>query len=85
MSVTKKCRRCTECKESEHHWIPDSRFGDGSTRGEHEWVCKHCPARGDECDVCEGYGVTDLHNINAWCIACKGEGVCLCGHAKRAT
>ena len=46
-----KCRRCSECMESEHHWLSDPRpdVDDDATdeqlaAAEYVWQCKHCPA-----------------------------------------
>ena len=60
MTIT-ACRRCSECVGCEHHWIEDP-------TPEHDYVCKHCEAKGDMCLECSGDG----------CEACKEFGVVLC-------
>ena len=54
------CRRCSECVGCEHHWIPDP-------CPDHDYVCKHCDAKGDMCLNCTGDG----------CEPCKESGVIL--------
>ena len=54
------CRKCHDCLESWHHWLADPDPG-----GRWEYVCKHCPAKGDGCAECGGDGCAD----------CDGEGV----------
>lgn len=46
-----KCRRCSECVGSEHHWLSDPRpdVDDDATDEQiaaapYVWQCKHCPA-----------------------------------------
>ena len=46
------CRRCSECKGATHHWIANGYFYD----------CKHCEAKGDECETCGGEGCDDCHH-----------------------
>ena len=55
-----RCRRCSECPDNSHHWMPDPH---PTKRGDH--CCKHCPQRGDTCDDCDGEG----------CESCRWEGV----------
>jgi len=47
--AARTCRRCTTCEDFEHHWLEDPQ-PDVVT----DWACKHCPARGVECPVCDG-------------------------------
>ncbi len=54
--------KCTVCKDASHHWIPDPR-----PAVKNDYICKHCPALGDECVVCETTG----------CAVCNSEGVIL--------
>lgn len=69
-TTTKRCRKCHECKDNSHHWIPNPRMG---SRDNHEWICKHCPAKGDDCEQCDGYGYCDDDYSN--CQKCNGDGV----------
>ena len=70
MNMT-KCRRCAECEDFSHHWMDNSNFGNDPTNpdGEENYnteathVCKHCPACGNECELCQGGG----------CANCDGE------------
>ena len=65
----KTCRRCSECADSEHHWIED--YDDVTDT---EYGCKHCQIRGVECGQCWGEGIkpgTDDEN----CAKCSGHGV----------
>ena len=69
------CRKCSECLDNSHHWIPNSSFGDDSAPEELqdvEFVCKHCEAEGTECEICFGSGVGEFENC---CTECSGEGV----------
>jgi len=72
-----KCRRCSECPNSNHHWLPNSDFGnDEDPEAEHtmrDYVCKHCPMVGNECPACFGSGETD--DEDGPCPDCDGEGV----------
>lgn len=69
-----KCRRCSECPDSKHHWLDNPHFGDAVETLDddtspsalmHTHVCKHCDVLGDECVDCDGDG----------CCSCDGEGV----------
>ena len=49
------CRRCSECQGENHHWIehceePEASEGDGFVG----YICKHCPARAEMCEHCDG-------------------------------
>lgn len=48
------CRRCSECRGENHHWLeacnPPAPDGDGFVGFE----CKHCDARAEQCDACDG-------------------------------
>lgn len=68
-----KCRRCSVCRNSSHHWLPNTAFGDlNEENNEVEYVCKHCDAIGDECVNCFAEGCDD----------CDGEGVILISGGK---
>ena len=69
------CSRCAECSKYSHHWIPNSRFGDGTPWGEAEMICKHCIVLGDECRSCYGHGTQAGDGEEAFCDVCNGEGV----------
>lgn len=72
------CRRCTECVDMTHHWLPNPAFGDdGRENNQAEYVCKHCPQLGDECCECYGDGrIVEFDDIDGWfCVECGGEGV----------
>lgn len=82
MSET-KCKRCSDCANSEHHWIDNDFFGDfddpePDSDPRYSHVCKHCDAVGSECPDCDGAG-GDLYDTDfEWeCERCKGEGVVL--------
>lgn len=72
-----KCRRCSECRDSEHHWMPNPDFGDDwyedAEHPEAEYICKHCDALGEECRECEGHG--SPHGSEDECEQCWGEGI----------
>lgn len=73
-----ECQRCSECRDAEHHWLPNPGFGDGDEPDEDEdedgdaepqnpdyaFVCKHCPAVGGECPECDGDGVTSYPTLD---------------------
>jgi hypothetical protein len=65
------CRRCSECRGSEHHWLDNMDF-EGPE--DPEYVCKHCPAVGIECSACE----EGIRNGKR-CGVCQGEGILQCG------
>lgn len=70
-----KCRRCSECANSTHHWMENSEYGnhEGPIQPhEAEFCCKHCPATGDECPDCSGEGIGPLDDP---CETCGGAGV----------
>lgn len=76
------CRRCSECMGSEHHWMSNPGFGDGeegSRNPDYEFICKHCPALGGECDECDGEGATtrsiDDDDVEIDCPKCEGWGI----------
>lgn len=78
------CRRCTECKGQDHHWLEhgapltdDCPHGEllstdceSCIRDAPAYVCKHCEAPGDACDWCD----EGLTHAGA-CTACDGTGV----------
>jgi DnaJ-class molecular chaperone len=76
------CRRCSECANSDHHWLENGDFGNdpddsGDPTG-NEYICKHCPAVGDECPDCYGEGeVEDDYSVGQTCARCGGEGIIL--------
>lgn len=77
------CRRCSECKGCEHHWLENGvPVEDACPHGEQlstdcetcilaapDYVCKHCPAQGDSCPEC-GLGIEPEET----CGTCKGVG-----------
>lgn len=70
----KSCRRCNECRGQSHHWIPNSRVG--ITDNEPQWICKHCPAKGEDCPTCSGFGCSGAPPDGGdTCLVCRGEGV----------
>lgn len=76
------CRRCSECPNSSHHWMPETGDDDDGP----EWGCKHCNAMGDTCPDCYGDGIDPndylLPQISGDpnpCPTCDGEGVILVG------
>lgn len=72
------CRRCSECANSSHHWIPNASFGDDSAgvTSRFEFICKHCPAVGNECPGCCGTGEGESDTTDL-CTECDGDGVIL--------
>lgn len=87
-----ECRRCSECPDSEHHWLDNGDFGNGDAQGAYigaQYVCKHCPALGVECLECHGGDLlggedSEHRRIDRWrseCRMCRGHGVILCGHS----
>lgn len=81
----KPCRRCSECVGCEHHWLDNTEFGainecglDRPDATGNEYMCKHCPAVGDECENCGGDGSIDGKDDEcsaACCPTCRGRGV----------
>lgn len=75
------CRRCSECENSSHHWLPNPNLGDAE-EGEHSghaYCCKHCDAQGNECEACYGSGCADEDGPESVeCPECNGEGVIQC-------
>lgn len=64
--MLKECKRCSECRNSKHHWICNGEFYD----------CKHCDAKGEMCDECDGTGEDGLGKfIHDLCPHCDGHGV----------
>lgn len=43
------CRQCSEC-DGLHHWLDTCGDDDDP---EPRWVCKHCDARADMCELCD--------------------------------
>jgi hypothetical protein len=74
MSSPTTCRRCSECQDSEHHWIDNDEC---SGEDDPAHACKHCDALGDECEMCDGEGgrTSEDGEQLALCPACKGHGV----------
>lgn len=80
LNANKACRRCSECVGAVHHWLENDDFGfpsdaysDRPEATGNEYVCKHCPAVGDACEVCNGTGGhSDPDNK---CPCCKGDGI----------
>ena len=52
-AMVQTCRRCSECRGENHHWLeacnPPAPDGDGFVGYE----CKHCDARAEMCDACD--------------------------------
>jgi hypothetical protein len=63
------CRRCTTCEGMRHHWIEDPDEDDPDAP---DYACKHCDARGVECEVCDGDGTDEDGEL---CAVCNTEGV----------
>lgn len=66
------CRRCSECQGCDHHWMDNLDFEDEND--DPEYVCKHCPAVGTDCQWCE----EGIRNGKR-CGICKGDGILQCG------
>jgi hypothetical protein len=47
--VNTNCRRCSECPDAKHHWLPECPPGE-----EPYWGCKHCDYRCESvsCEAC---------------------------------
>lgn len=85
MSETKvECRRCSECPDGPHHWMPNGDFGDGDDprrpeTADYAFICKHCPAVAGECPDCQGEGAATFvrgdEDVEADCPRCAGWGV----------
>lgn len=73
------CPNCSECVGYSHHWIPDSQEDPDLP----EYACKHCSARGTECENCNGEGCRvvsfDQGRFQAGelCNHCNREGIIL--------
>lgn len=65
------CRRCSECRNSDHHWLDNM---DWETESDPNYRCKHCPAVGVDCSQCD----EGLSNGKR-CGVCQGAGVLQCG------
>lgn len=77
----KQCRRCSECSNSEHHWMERCVF-DASDELYATHVCKHCEILGFECQECGGDGKHDSGGFTPWgepidlpCESCQSHGV----------
>lgn len=62
------CRRCGECRESEHHWID-------ANSPLFDYRCKHCDAVASDCPDCCGSGQEDMHADGTPCETCGGPGM----------
>lgn len=83
------CRRCGECIGCDHHWMEEVTYATYDENDDPldaepiaDRVCKHCPAIGNECEECGGYGVIDGENeagqdVEADCPECDGRGIIL--------
>lgn len=77
------CRRCSECKGMDHHWLPNPNFALDETSQFYEpgeptectHICKHCDAQGEYCEACDGLGTPSGEAAGLICGACNGEGV----------
>lgn len=79
------CRRCSDCEGENHHWIEEA---DEKT-GWCGYLCKHCPARAEMCDDCDGViepGHRCDGSSDAWSVALddQRDGFFACG-PNRAT
>lgn len=73
MTTVTKCRRCAECRDNSHHWIPNINFG--VKEDSPQWICKHCPSKGEECPACYGFGNSEMDGSGDQCAVCDAEGV----------
>lgn len=85
--MANECRRCSECVGSEHHWMENGDFGaddDDPDYLEDEYrqptgnmyICKHCPAAGDDCPHCRGAGEFAAASGSVVpCFDCGGDGI----------
>lgn len=64
------CRRCTECRHRDHHWIESSLAPDDPDFEPGEYVCKHCGERGIECETCHGDGFVLFGDTEVFCPTC---------------
>lgn len=46
------CRQCSEC-DGNHHWLETCCDSDDGPADPH-FICKHCDARADCCEECDG-------------------------------
>jgi hypothetical protein len=78
---TNQCRRCSECKGQDHHWLDNPDFGNGDDPDDpasvdYQFTCKHCPAMGGECPDCDGLGIQDDDiEDDRDCPRCQGVGI----------
>jgi DnaJ-class molecular chaperone len=78
MATVTKCRRCTDCQLTKHHWLNNPGFADDEAESSDiEFICKHCPATGSECRKCHGSGQfkEPRSAFSDICPVCDGEGV----------
>lgn len=77
--MAEKCPRCSECRNRDHHWMPNPDFGNDPAVADHpvaaEWVCKHCSSVGMDCRHCFGTGEEPGLEGEEPCSCCGGEGV----------
>lgn len=64
-------KQCSVCEGASHHWLPNSEIDDPM---DPTHVCKHCDAKGDECEYCEGDG-NNPNGPDGPCPVCNGEAV----------
>jgi hypothetical protein len=72
MSEPIKCRRCSECPNSRHHWMEcceETETAEGTVIFDR--ICKHCELLGTACGDCENLDAS----IDITCIQCQGYGV----------
>lgn len=78
MATKTECRRCSECRGCEHHWLPNPELGDEEAPEEMQhvdYICKHCAAIANACGHCFGDGdEPGLEDLEP-CSYCNGEGV----------
>lgn len=48
------CRRCSECRGENHHWIEHCDDPAEVAEPFVGYICKHCDARAEMCDACDG-------------------------------
>lgn len=82
-----KCRRCSECGGSEHHWIEDLEEPPQGFEDDPEWesrwthVCKHCDAVALMCFRCVDGVIEVAPGVpKKVCTNCTGYGCILVPH-----
>lgn len=66
------CRRCSECRGAQHHWLHgEGGFDERTGRPLFDYGCKHCPALANTCNACD----EGVMNDGDRCEQCGGTGV----------